>query len=115
MADQQARNLQYNYQQNSNLVLQVDRQLVDKRGRNEATGEVKSLANRMGGTKMGDRASRMGNKEKEELEEMKKKKVLCSSLTYRLTFISGRKRRQTEEERRSEELDFDVWPRRRNL
>ena len=56
MADQQARNLQYNYQSNSNLVLQVDRQLVDKRSRNEATGEVKSLSGRLIGTKMGDRA-----------------------------------------------------------
>jgi pre-mRNA-splicing helicase BRR2 len=75
MADQQARNLQYNYQQNSNLVLQVDRQLVDKRSRNEATGEVKSLTGRLTGTKMGDKAIRTGKKEKEELEERKKRKV----------------------------------------
>ena len=75
MADQQARNLQYNYQSNSNLVLQVDRQLVDKRSRNEATGEVKSLSGKLTGTKMGDRAIRTGVKEKEELEERKKKKV----------------------------------------
>jgi len=74
MADHQARSNQYNYQANSNLVLQVDRQLVDKRGRNEATGEVKSLTGRLTGTKMGDRAIRTGNKEKEELEERKKKK-----------------------------------------
>lgn len=47
---------------------------MDKRGRNEATGEVKSLTGRLTGTKMGDRAIRTGNKEKEELEERKKKK-----------------------------------------
>ena len=74
MADQQARNLQYNYQQNSNLVLQVDRNLVEKRRPNEATGEVKSLVGRLSGS-MGDRANRMSNKEKEEFEERKKKKV----------------------------------------
>ena len=74
MADQQARNQQYGYQQNSNLVMQVDRSLVDKRRPGESTGEVKSLTGRLTGTKMGDRTIRTGNKEKEELEDRKKKK-----------------------------------------
>ena len=46
-----------------------------RRAKGEATGEVKSLAGRLTGTKMGDRAVRTGTKEKEELEERKKKKV----------------------------------------
>ena len=90
MADQHALKQQFGYQQNSNLVLQVDRGLVDRwvwldfdehlnhlfrRAKGEATGEVKSLAGRLTGTKMGDRAVRTGTKEKEELEERKKKKV----------------------------------------
>merc|ERR1711909_151652 len=75
MADQHAFKQQYGYQQNSNLVLQVDRQLVDKRAKNEATGEVKSLVGRLGVSKMGDRAVRTSTKEKEELEERKKRKV----------------------------------------
>lgn len=81
MADQQARNLQYNYQQNSNLVLQVDRNLVEKRRPNEATGEVKSLVGRLSGS-MGDRANRMSNKEKEEFEERKKKKVFSIEISF---------------------------------
>ena len=65
MAESHAFKQQYGYQQNSNLVLQVDRQLVDKRAKNEATGEVKSLVGRLGVSKMGDRAVRTGTKEKE--------------------------------------------------
>ena len=65
MAESHAFKQQYGYQQNSNLVLQVDRQLVDKRAKNEATGEVKSLVGRLGASKMGDRAVRTGTKEKE--------------------------------------------------
>ena len=59
MADQAARNLQYEYKVNSNLVLQVDRNLIDnKRGRDEATGEVLSLSGKLLGTQMGDKAQR---------------------------------------------------------
>merc|ERR1711990_1126702 len=75
MADQHALKQQFGYQQNSNLVLQVDRNLVERRAKNEATGEVKTLVGRLTRTKMGDRAVRTGTKEKEELEERKKKKV----------------------------------------
>ena len=78
MADQAARQLQYEYKANSNLVLQVllvdiltwwvaksdaypllltqaDLRLVERRGKEEATGEVHSLHGKMQGTRMGDR------------------------------------------------------------
>ena len=58
MADAAARQLQYEYKANSNLVLQADVRLIDKRGRDEATGEVISLVGKLEGTKMGDRAQR---------------------------------------------------------
>ncbi|CAF1520719.1 unnamed protein product, partial [Adineta ricciae] len=58
MAEQTARNAQYEYKANSNLVLQADKSLIDRRGRNEATGEVLSIASHLVGTRMGDRAQR---------------------------------------------------------
>ncbi|UJR08870.1 hypothetical protein I4U23_013125 [Adineta vaga] len=58
MADETARRAQYEYKANSNLVLQADKSLIDRRGRNEATGEVLSLSTHLKGTKMGDRAQR---------------------------------------------------------
>ncbi|KAJ8667090.1 hypothetical protein QAD02_008752 [Eretmocerus hayati] len=58
MADAAARQLQYEYKANSNLVLQADVRLIERRSRDEATGEVMSLVNRLDGTKMGDRARR---------------------------------------------------------
>ncbi|BFY98347.1 hypothetical protein BsWGS_01387 [Bradybaena similaris] len=56
MADATARSLQYEYKANSNLVLSVDRTLIDRRGRDEATGEVMSLVGKLIGTRMGDKA-----------------------------------------------------------
>ncbi|TRY69287.1 hypothetical protein TCAL_05639 [Tigriopus californicus] len=58
MADAAARSLQYEYKANSNLVLQADTRLIEKRGRDESTGEVLSLTGKLLGTKMGDRAVR---------------------------------------------------------
>ena len=55
MADDAARSLQYEYKANSNLVLQADLRLIDKRSRDEATGEVLSLTGKMLGSRMGDR------------------------------------------------------------
>lgn len=40
---------------NSNLVLQADLSLIERRGRDEATGEVLSLQGHLGGIKMGDK------------------------------------------------------------
>ena len=44
--------------QNSNLVLQADRSLIDRRPKDESTGEVQSLSGKLVGSKMGDRAQR---------------------------------------------------------
>lgn len=44
--------------QNSNLVLQADVRFIERRGRDEATGEVMSLVGKLSGTRMGDRAQR---------------------------------------------------------
>lgn len=71
MADEVARQSQYEYRQNSNLVLQVDYNITDRRARDEPTGEVMALTrNVLQGTRMGDRfqktnlpqASRKGGK-----------------------------------------------------
>ena len=59
MADAAARSLQYEYKANSNLVLQPDRNLVDRRPRDEATGEVLSLSGKLLGTRMGDKFVRL--------------------------------------------------------
>lgn len=82
MADAAARQLQYEYKavsilnwflfkiinnvsinnnlyfQNSNLVLQADVRLIERRSRDEATGEVMSLVGKLDGTRMGDRFQR---------------------------------------------------------
>ncbi|XP_046850049.1 U5 small nuclear ribonucleoprotein 200 kDa helicase-like [Xenia sp. Carnegie-2017] len=70
MADATARSLQYEYKANSNLVLQADRSLIERRGRDEATGEVMSLVGKLSGTKMGDRYQR----NKPEVSEERKSK-----------------------------------------
>merc|ERR1712198_786266 len=58
MADQTARQLQYEYKANSNLVLQADVRLIERRSKDEATGEVMSLTGKLEGTRMGDRYQR---------------------------------------------------------
>ncbi|KAI2798347.1 hypothetical protein RDWZM_004692 [Blomia tropicalis] len=59
MADAAARSLQYEYRANSNLVLQADTRLIERRPRDEATGEVVSLVGKLGkSVKMGDRYQR---------------------------------------------------------
>lgn len=58
--------------QNSNLVLQADRSLIDRRARDESTGEVVSLVGKLEGTKMGDKAQRS---KPPQLEERKVKYV----------------------------------------
>jgi len=55
MAEEQARDSRFDYKTNSNLVLRCDNTLVDKRDRNEATGEVHSLVNTINTMRMGDR------------------------------------------------------------
>ncbi|ULU08307.1 hypothetical protein L3Y34_019456 [Caenorhabditis briggsae] len=70
MADELARIQQYEYRQNSNLVLSVDYNLTDRRGREEPTGEVLPITDKeMKKMKMGDRAL----KSKAPIQEQKKK------------------------------------------
>uniref|UniRef100_A0A8R1HT44 Pre-mRNA-splicing helicase BRR2-like plug domain-containing protein n=1 Tax=Caenorhabditis japonica TaxID=281687 RepID=A0A8R1HT44_CAEJA len=71
MADELARIQQYEYRQNSNLVLSVDYNLTDRRGREEPTGEVLPITDKeMRRMKMGDRAI----KSKAPVQEQKKKR-----------------------------------------
>ncbi|KAI5640821.1 sec63 brl domain-containing protein [Phthorimaea operculella] len=82
MADAAARQLQYEYKANSNLVLQADVRLIERRGRDEATGEVLSLSGKLTGTRMGDRAQRT---KPEKAEERKAKRQKRDEATYELT------------------------------
>ena len=51
-------------------MLQADRTLIERRGRDEATGEVMSLSGKLTGTRMGDRYQR----NKPEVSEERKSK-----------------------------------------
>lgn len=64
--------MHYNSSQTSNLVLQADRSLIDRRSKDEATGEVQSLVGKLRGTKMGDRFQRTKPPLLEEKERAKK-------------------------------------------
>lgn len=75
MADATARSLQYEYKANSNLVLQADRSLIERRGRDEATGEVVSLVGHLGGIKMGDKYQRTKPPVSEEKKAKRQKLV----------------------------------------
>ncbi|CAI4227464.1 unnamed protein product [Auanema sp. JU1783] len=75
MADELARIQQYEYRQNSNLVLQVDYNLTDRRGREEPTGEVLALTDKViKGMKMGDKYQRGRAPVQEESKKKKKKR-----------------------------------------
>ncbi|XP_028133686.1 putative U5 small nuclear ribonucleoprotein 200 kDa helicase [Diabrotica virgifera virgifera] len=74
MADAAARQLQYEYKANSNLVLQADVRLIERRSRDEATGEVMSLVGKLIGTKMGDRAQRTKPGKAEERKAKRQKR-----------------------------------------
>ncbi|KRX42392.1 U5 small nuclear ribonucleoprotein helicase [Trichinella nativa] len=75
MADAAARELQYEYKANSNLVLQVDYSLIDRRPKDEATGEVLPLnADRLRGIKMGDKFYRSKPPMPDEKKPKKAKK-----------------------------------------
>ena len=56
-------------------MLQADRTLIDRRGRDEATGEVQTLSGKLTGTRMGDRYERTRPPAKGE-EGLKKKYVM---------------------------------------
>ncbi|KAF7288035.1 hypothetical protein GWI33_000089 [Rhynchophorus ferrugineus] len=74
MADAAARQLQYEYKANSNLVLQADVRLIERRSRDEATGEVMSLVGKLSNTKMGDRAQRTKPGKAEERKVKRQKR-----------------------------------------
>ena len=60
-------------------MLQADRSLIDKRAKNEATGEVKSLVGNLQGQRMGDRAARAAPAELEERKRKRAKKEAAAT------------------------------------
>ena len=79
--------------QNSNLVLQADTRLIDRRHRDEATGEVTSLAGKIQGTKMGDRYQRSKPTMDEGQEKARKKKKISDEESFsrqELSRLKGR-------------------------
>uniref|UniRef100_A0A8D8Y961 U5 small nuclear ribonucleoprotein 200 kDa helicase n=1 Tax=Cacopsylla melanoneura TaxID=428564 RepID=A0A8D8Y961_9HEMI len=86
MADAAARQLQYEYKANSNLVLQADVRLIERRSRDEATGEVCSLVGKLQGTKMGDRFQRT---KPVKAEERKVKRQKRDEAQYDFTRMKG--------------------------
>ncbi|KAF0990898.1 hypothetical protein HZS_5841, partial [Henneguya salminicola] len=58
MAAEYAQKHQYEYKNNSNLVLQADRTLIEYRSKDEPTGEVQSLTSHLAKYKMGDKFER---------------------------------------------------------
>ncbi|XP_044737520.1 putative U5 small nuclear ribonucleoprotein 200 kDa helicase [Chrysoperla carnea] len=86
MADAAARQLQYEYKANSNLVLQADVRLIERRSRDEATGEVMSLVGKLSGTRMGDRHQRT---KPGKAEERKAKRQKRDEAQYDFTRMKG--------------------------
>ncbi|XP_054265192.1 U5 small nuclear ribonucleoprotein 200 kDa helicase isoform X1 [Macrosteles quadrilineatus] len=86
MADAAARQLQYEYKANSNLVLQADVRLIERRSRDEATGEVVSLVGKLEGTRMGDRFQRT---KPVKAEERKVKRQKRDEAQYDFTRMKG--------------------------
>ncbi|CAD7082565.1 unnamed protein product [Hermetia illucens] len=86
MADAAARQLQYEYKANSNLVLQADVRLIERPRRDEATGEVVSLVGKLEGTRMGDRYQRS---KPEKTEERKAKRQKRDEAQYDFDRMKG--------------------------
>ncbi|XP_077290807.1 U5 small nuclear ribonucleoprotein l(3)72Ab isoform X2 [Arctopsyche grandis] len=86
MADAAARQQQYEYKANSNLVLQADVRFIERRGRDEATGEVMSLVGKLTGTRMGDRHQRT---KPEKAEERKVKRQKRDEAQYDFERMKG--------------------------
>ncbi|RNA15787.1 U5 small nuclear ribonucleo helicase -like protein [Brachionus plicatilis] len=72
MADEAARRLQYEYKSNSNLVINPNKDLIEKIDRNEPTGEVLSLTPSDLSVRMGDRYERTRPKHQEETKKARK-------------------------------------------
>lgn len=87
MADAAARSLQYEYKANSNLVLQADRSLIDRRPRDEATGEVLPLsAKTLTVARMGDKVQRL---RPPMMEEKKAKRRRRDEAKYDMVKMKG--------------------------
>ncbi len=81
MADEAARSQQYEYRANSNLVLNVDKSLIERRARDEPTGEVLPISNQIVGTRMGDKYQRTKPKQLDETRASQQKKESQKSET----------------------------------
>jgi hypothetical protein len=101
--------------QNSNLVLQADRSLIDRRNKNESTGEVTSLVGKVDSMRMGDKALRTRpanldeRKEKRARREAKEeeshlKEATGGGLLQDDTSLGLRYRPKTRETQRTYEL-----------
>ncbi|KAL3318570.1 hypothetical protein Ciccas_002773 [Cichlidogyrus casuarinus] len=74
MADHRARELRFEYKENSNLVLSTDRSLIDRRPRDESTGEVCSLAGKVKLQEMGSKALRSRPAQMDEKRSKRQKR-----------------------------------------
>ncbi|KAK6736456.1 hypothetical protein RB195_019253 [Necator americanus] len=111
MADELARVQQYEYRQNSNLVLQVDYNLTDRRGREEPTGEVLPLSDRvLKGMKMGDKYMRTKAPIHEQKKKRKKKadeedfRIMSKSVIGDNTELMGSYKPRTQETKQTYEV-----------
>lgn len=73
MADEAARSLQYEYKMNSNLVINPNKDLIERRSKDEPTGEVLSLTAADVAVRMGDKYQRTKPKLLEDEQKKKKK------------------------------------------
>lgn len=114
MAEARTIESQYEYKANSNLVLQADRSLIDRRSRDEATGEVMSFkpTNKMGDkairTKPADIEERKAKRAKKEAREAEQSSKVASgiggSVIQQDANLGLRYRPKTRETQRTYEL-----------
>ncbi|KAI1287391.1 U5 small nuclear ribonucleoprotein helicase [Halotydeus destructor] len=91
MADAAARLNQYEYKANSNLVLQADTRLIERRPRDEATGEVQALSNQLKpGVRMGDRYIRTKPTNEDQKRKKSKSKKTSDSSSYEVSKLKGK-------------------------
>eukprot|EP01114_Cavostelium_apophysatum_P007655 TRINITY_DN197_c0_g1_i4.p1 TRINITY_DN197_c0_g1~~TRINITY_DN197_c0_g1_i4.p1 ORF type:complete len:247 (+),score=96.11 TRINITY_DN197_c0_g1_i4:506-1246(+) len=88
MSDRAARNAQYSYKANSNLVLQAER---DRRTGDEPTGEAETLWGKLGNTRMGDRAQ-VTTRDKDLEEKLAKMKQQNKKKRQAADETAGRKK-----------------------
>ncbi|KAF8382489.1 snrp-200, partial [Pristionchus pacificus] len=112
MADDIARVQQYEYRQNSNLVLQVDYNLTDRRGRDDPTGEVLPLTDKeIRRMRMGDKYTRGKAPIQQKEKKIKKKKGESDDVRYgsktlleQNTELLGQYKPRTQETRQTYEV-----------